>query len=146
MLDNVDEIGNDIIASAIYANSLNKNTIIASLGTATVISSVIDGSLNGCIIFPGLETAYNALIENTMIEKNELSPINKKIGTNTQDALSIGIIKGHQVMIKELSKPFSAPNTLHIYFGGNTSYIELKGWKQIEDMDLWGLYLFSLSR
>ena len=146
LLDNPNEVGNDILASAIYANILSKNIIIASLGTATVISNVVNGSLIGCIIFPGLGISYKSLITNTMIKKIELNWTNKDIGTNTKDALSIGVIKGHQIIIKELSKPFHTIDTLYIYFGGNAPYIKLKGWKKIEDIDILGLYLFSLSR
>ena len=145
LLDNPQEIGNDIIASAIYAKSLGQNVTVVSLGTASVISNIVEGSLLGCIIMPGLEISYNALIQNTAINKVELTPLTSIIGTSTQKSLSIGIINGHKAMIKELTKPFHTPQTKYVYFGGNTSYIELNNWKKIEDIDLLGLYLFSVT-
>lgn len=146
LLDNPSEIGNDIIASAIYAQTLGNNVTIASLGTATVISSIVQKAIVGCIILPGLETSYNSLIEKTGIVTKELSHTTKTIGTNTKEALSIGILNGHKAMIRELSKRFHTPNTINIYFGGNAHYIELNDWEHKDDIDLLGLYLFSISR
>jgi type III pantothenate kinase len=122
-LDNPKEIGNDIIASSIYANSLGTNIIVISLGTASVISSIDNGSLVGCIIMPGLDISYNALVDNTAIKKSKLIEINKTLGTNTQESLSIGIINGHKIMIESLATNLHTPKTKYIYFGGNSSYI-----------------------
>ncbi len=144
-LDNPQELGNDIIASAIYASHLSDNTTILSLGTASVLSSVVNGSLAGCIIIPGLELSYNALIESTDMQKIKLNYTPNNIGKNTQDALSIGIITSHQIILEELAKKFHHQKTLYVYFGGNASYIKLNNWKKIEDMDLLGLYLFSIN-
>ncbi|MGL6125109.1 MAG: type III pantothenate kinase [Metamycoplasmataceae bacterium] len=143
LLDNKNEIGNDIIASAIYAQSLGKNIIVASLGTATTLSKVSDGVLMGCIIMPGIQMSYDALIEGTMIPKTRVISTEKNLGKNTQDAMSIGIIKGQMIMINEFSKYFHTPDTIYIYFGGNAKYLKLHSWKYIEDIDLLGLYLFS---
>ncbi|MGL5205143.1 MAG: type III pantothenate kinase, partial [Metamycoplasmataceae bacterium] len=54
-LDIKNEIGNDMIASAIYAQSIGKNTVVVSLGTATTISAIVEKTLMGCIILPGLQ-------------------------------------------------------------------------------------------
>ncbi len=144
-LENPHEVGNDIIAAAIYAAHLSDNTTVLSLGTASVISSIINSSLAGCIITPGLEISYNALIENTDIPKIKLTYTSKNIGKNTQEALSIGMITGHKILLEELAKKFHNEKTLYVYFGGNTSYIKLNNWKKIKDMDLLGLYLFSIN-
>lgn len=146
LLDNPFEIGNDIIASAIYAQSLAKNITIISLGTATVISNIRGQAIVGCIIAPGLEISYNALIEKTTIPKLKLNYTSKIIGKNTSDALNIGVVSGHKLMIQELTKSFHTPDTLYIYFGGNAHYIKFSNWKYVSDIDLLGLYLFSINR
>ncbi|MGL4252157.1 MAG: type III pantothenate kinase [Metamycoplasmataceae bacterium] len=147
LLDDKSEIGNDMIASAIYAQSIGKNIVITSLGTATTISAVIDRSIIGCIILPGLKISYDALIEKTMIPDTQLKSTRKNIGKNTQEALSIGIIEGHKIVIKELSKKFEMPlDTLYLYSGGNSCYIKLNNWKYIEDIEILGLYLFSVGK
>ncbi|MGL5205587.1 MAG: type III pantothenate kinase [Metamycoplasmataceae bacterium] len=147
LLDNKYEIGNDIIASAIFAQSKGKNMVISSLGTATTISVIVDRSIIGCIILPGLKISYDALIEKTMIPEIKLQPIKKNIGKNTKEALSIGIIEGHKIMIKELSAKLKMPlDTIYLYSGGNACYIKLDNWEYIDDIDVLGLYLFSINR
>ncbi|MGL5617494.1 MAG: type III pantothenate kinase [Metamycoplasmataceae bacterium] len=146
LLDNQHEIGNDMIASAIYAQSIGENIIIVSLGTATTISAVSKKSIIGCIILPGLKILYDALIKKTMIPDTELQSTKKKIGKNTKDALSIGIIEGHKIAIIELSNRIGmSSDTIYLYSGGNANYIKLNGWKYIEDIDILGLYLFSID-
>lgn len=146
MLDNPNEIGNDIIAASIYANFLGTNVITISLGTATVISQVINSQIIGCIILPGIEITYNALIEKTEIEKETLIETKNIIGRNTKDALSVGILKGHKIAINELCKGLGTKDTIYIYYGGNTSYIKFNDWIHKNDIDLLGLYLFSINR
>ncbi|MGL5732529.1 MAG: type III pantothenate kinase [Metamycoplasmataceae bacterium] len=147
LLDNQYEIGNDMIATAIYAQSIGKSVVVVSLGTATTISAVVNKSIIGCIIFPGLKTSYDALIDKTMIPNIELESTKKVIGKNTKDALSIGIIEGHKIVIQELSNKLEMPSdTIYLYTGGNAHYIKLNDWKYIEDIDVLGLYLFSINR
>lgn len=146
-IDNPEEVGSDIVASAIYAKQLGDNVTVASLGTATVIYNINKGSFSGCFISPGLDISYKALIENTNIEYEDIYSTysdNKNI-TNTKDSLNIGVITGHELMIQELSKKFDSKNSIYVYFGGNSNFIKLGGWTKIEDIDLLGLYIYSKS-
>ncbi|MGL5205028.1 MAG: hypothetical protein ACRC63_02140, partial [Metamycoplasmataceae bacterium] len=95
----------------------------------------------------GLQISYDVLIEKTMIPKMKLYSTKEYIGKNTQEALNIGIIEGHRIVIEELSKNIQMPpSTIYLYSGGNAHYFNLKKWKYIDDIDVRGLYLFSLNR
>ncbi len=146
-LNNTYEIGNDIIASSIFANKLGTNVTVVSLGTATVISNISNGKIIGCTISAGIKTSYDALINATSLKgtKTKLIKTTRNIGKNTNEAISIGTINGHELMIEGISKGFHTNNTIYTYYGGNSCYIHLKGWTKIDNMELLGLYLFSKS-
>ncbi|MDK2819684.1 MAG: type III pantothenate kinase [Mycoplasmataceae bacterium] len=151
LLDNPKEVGNDIIASAIFANTLGDNMTIISLGTATVIANIYKGKLTGCTISPGLETSYDSLFKKISINKISLKEIAnynlKKIGLNTKESIAIGVIQGHKLMVQEIANSFdNQQNTNYVYYGGNSHYIKFENWNKYNDMDLLGLYIYSKSK
>lgn len=146
-ITNPKEVGSDIVASAIYAKQFGDNITVASLGTATVIYNIDKSVFTECFISPGLDISYKALIEHTNLKYEDiyLAHSNNKNGTNTKNSLAIGVITGHELMIQELSKKFDSKDSIFIYFGGNSEFIKLDGWIKIDNMELFGLYLFSKS-
>ena len=150
LLDNPKELGSDIIASAIFANTLGENVTIISLGTATVIAKIYKGQLMGCAISPGLETSYNSLFNKTSIKKISFKEMVNNdfhnIGLNTKDAIGIGVINGHKLMIQSIVNSFpNQENSKCVYYGGNSHYINFENWDKYEDMDILGLYIYSMN-
>lgn len=91
------EVGADIIATM---NACLGETIIITLGTATVINYVEDGNFRGVVIAPGVYTAVRSLIENTaLLEDFKIDTPPSVLGLNTVECLQSGAIYGHAAMI-----------------------------------------------
>ncbi|AKX33800.1 type III pantothenate kinase [Spiroplasma litorale] len=102
-IDKFEILGGDFVAN--YYGGVGfyneKNLIIVSLGTASTISIIKDSNFIGTVISPGLETSLNGLISKAALLKNfKYEKAKIKIGTNTIDAISIGIYNMHYLMIK----------------------------------------------
>ncbi|WP_436358521.1 type III pantothenate kinase [Mycoplasma sp. 480] len=147
---NLSEIGTDILLNAFYAAKQFKSAIIVSLGTATVISKIYKKEIEGVVIFPGIEKGLNSLFNSTsQINKINLNnKIDKAIGTNTVDALSIGIINGNYFAIKGLIEQMNKENLPVFFTGGNIKYLKNKIKEKqniIEEMVIKSLKLLAES-
>lgn len=94
---NPHEIGADRVADAIAAKaSFGAPVVVIDFGTATNIE-VIDkqGFFKGGIIAPGMETSANALFSHaTKLSAIDLVDPHVAIGSNTEEAVQIGIVHG----------------------------------------------------
>ncbi|AKU79380.1 type III pantothenate kinase [Spiroplasma turonicum] len=101
-IDKFDILGADFIANYYGATKYYNfnNAIVVSMGTATTIMVIKENCLLGTVICPGLETALNGLIGKAALLKNyHYEKSSLMIGTNTIDAISIGIFNLHYIMI-----------------------------------------------
>ncbi len=149
------EVGSDrlVNATAVY-HIYKKNSIIVDMGTATTICAITEkGEYLGGTIFPGIQTATNALREKAArlpainIQKKE-----KLLSDDTASAIESGIffsnlfaLKG---MMELLAKEVNFKEYLKIGTGGYTSifkdsgifdiydeFLSLKGLKIIGDLN-----------
>ncbi|TCG10749.1 type III pantothenate kinase [Mycoplasma todarodis] len=117
-------IGSDIISLAAFAASKSDNAIILNLGTATTITHVKDKTMLGTIIAPGILIGSETLVNNaSKLHEVNLKLTNKKIGNNTEECLSIGILKGHIHMIRGFIKEIDQDADVFIS-GGNSKLIK----------------------
>lgn len=104
-IDNINEIGTDLLANAVEASSLyDDNVVVVDFGTAltfTVISKNKD--VLGVNIVPGLKTAINSLYKNTAnLPVIDLKMPEKVIGKNTIHSIQSGIMYGYVGLVKEM--------------------------------------------
>lgn len=123
---NFNELGIDILLNSYFISQKYNSAILVSLGTASVITKISDQNLLGVIIMPGVETSLNSLFHNaSLINPLKLDyEINKSLGTNTQEAISIGIIKGFYYSIQGLINDLNENNLPVFYTGGNLKYFQ----------------------
>ncbi|MEY8561729.1 type III pantothenate kinase [Eggerthellaceae bacterium 3-80] len=91
------EIGSDRIADAVAARArYGAPVVVVDFGTATNIEVIDkDGCFCGGVIAPGLETAASALFSHaSMLAGIHIEDPKAAIGTNTSQALQIGILYG----------------------------------------------------
>lgn len=131
-IDSPDKLGMDLKADA--AAVLKKYPcpqLIFDLGTATTCSVLNEqGHYIGGAIMPGLKISLEALASSAsqlpMIDYS--IPIKEYIGKNTQDAMRVGMLFGHALMLegfaREIQKQFTKP--LHITLTGGLSHIVKK--------------------
>ena len=138
------EIGSDLICLAAFASG-DKPTIIINLGTATTIMYVLNKSIEGVIISPGIEIKLKSLIDNASklfeinLEQNKI--LDKVLGKDTEEALSIGILKGHTKMLEGLVEDID-PNARVIISGGNSHRIKFlfpPTWEHIDEATTRGM-------
>ena len=104
-IDNVNEIGTDLLSNAVEGASLyDDNVIVVDFGTAltfTVLSKNKD--VLGVNIVPGLKTAINSLYKNTAnLPVIDLRMPDKVIGKNTVHSIQSGIMHGYVGLVKEM--------------------------------------------
>ena len=119
VVDDPGFIGADLIVNALAAWKKYKSTcIIIDFGTATTLQLVTStGKFMGAIIAPGIRTAATELFEKAaLLSEIELTTPTSTLGTNTQDALLSGIVKGHALMtdsfIKQILNDYAAYNPI----------------------------------
>jgi len=92
-----ERVGADRLLAALAAHHRAKGACVAvDFGTAITVNAVrADGAFLGGAIFPGLAMMARALAEGTALLP-EISPSEHApaVGTNTQEAISAGIIRG----------------------------------------------------
>ncbi|MDR0840331.1 MAG: type III pantothenate kinase [Christensenellaceae bacterium] len=96
--DQPDKLGADRICNAVAAYRMYGGPlIVVDFGTATSFSVVsADGKFLGGVICPGIMVSSDALVEKAaMLNKVELGKPDKIIGTNTEDNIRSGVIRGY---------------------------------------------------
>lgn len=97
------QLGSDLIALSYAICMKYQNGIVVSLGTATTYSTIINSTLVGVIIGPGVTTSKNALITNAaLLSDFKINHYPSMLGKNTNHALSIGYGYGFSAMIKAI--------------------------------------------
>ena len=104
-IDDVNEIGSDLVCNAVEASSMyNENVIVIDFGTAltfTVVSK--SNQILGVNIVPGLQTAINSLYKNTAkLPSIDIILPDKVIGKNTVHSIQSGIMFGYVGLIREM--------------------------------------------
>ncbi len=135
-IENSFDLGIDILLGC-YALIERKNYIIVDMGSATTVSSVIDGSLRNILIYPGSK----------WMEKKIMTDINaihqNNISNNTYISIHNGLSIGNQgsiISLIEHAKSLFTKNTPEVYIsGGDRFLIEFEGAKYFEDIVLNGL-------
>ena len=123
-IDNIDNLGSDLLALSALINTKNSNSIIVNLGTATTILHVKNGILEGAIISPGLKSSFKEIIKGTsLLSEVNLKISKNKLGKNTSEALSIGLLQGHYQMIKGLINTIDS-NAIVYISGGDYIHLE----------------------
>lgn len=99
------ELGADRVADAAAAKSLyGSPVIVVDFGTATNIE-IIDktGTFVGGIIAPGVESSMRSLLSRAALLRSvELEDPGTAIGTNTADALKVGVVYGEAARVDGL--------------------------------------------
>ena len=123
-VDHPQSIGSDLVCLAAYVSQECEKGIIVNIGTATTIVVVDNKALEGAIICPGLMTSFESLIKKAskLAETNLETKTRNHYGKNTQEALSLGVLKGHAEMIKGLVRDIDDDHKLFIS-GGHSKKI-----------------------
>jgi len=104
-IDNLDEIGSDLVANAVSAfERVHTAAIVVDFGTALTFTVISEkGAILGVSIAPGLKTAMRALAHNTaQLPQVPLELPDSAIGKNTPHALQAGIMIGYIGLVKEM--------------------------------------------
>ncbi len=139
-LKNPNEIGVDLLSQLNYINSIEKQAIIISLGTATVIHCIKNKIFQGAIILPGIYESKKTITNSTDIEIISLNKTNNLLGLNTNEAISIGLINTIENFINQLLIKYKKAKVF--YTGGNAKYFKnTKNWNYIENLEILGMSL-----
>lgn len=99
------EIGSDLVANAVGAYFLMKETcIVVDFGTALTFTTISgQGKILGVSIVPGLRTALRALSQNTAkLFDVPLEMPTSALGINTVTAIQSGIVIGYEGLVKNM--------------------------------------------
>jgi len=99
------EIGSDLVANAVGAFHLLKETcIVVDFGTALTFTTVSGkGKILGVSIVPGLRTALRALSQNTAkLFDVPLEMPTSALGINTVTAIQSGVVIGYEGLVKNM--------------------------------------------
>ncbi|MCM1284862.1 MAG: type III pantothenate kinase [Acetobacter sp.] len=104
--DNPEKLGADLITAAAGAVSKYKTPlIIIDIGTATTFSVINEkNEYLGGLIAPGPYTSVKALASSaSQLPEISIEATDKVIGTNTVDAIKVGVITAHSAMIDTMA-------------------------------------------
>ncbi len=108
-IDNPDELGSDLLASAYYVrHTMPCPAIVIDAGTATKISAIgANGEFLGVSIAPGMFISLNAMVKSTslLIETPVEAPPHA-IGTNTAHSIKSGVLLGTSAMLDGMVNAF----------------------------------------
>lgn len=99
------EIGSDLVANAVGAYYLMKETcIVVDFGTALTFTTISgSGKILGVSIVPGLRTALRSLSQNTAkLFDVPLEMPASALGTNTVTAIQSGVVIGYEGLVKNV--------------------------------------------
>lgn len=121
-------LGNDRICSACAASQEHRyrNILVVDFGTATTFTLIVNKTIKGGLISPGIATSMKSLFQNTdlpNVRKPSFPP--KLIANNSFDNIRSGVMYGAlfscERIIKELSKQYR--NLFVIFTGGFSNAI-----------------------
>ncbi len=137
-----DQTGPDRLLAAWAASRLHGSpVIVVDLGTATTVDAVDpDGFFLGGAILPGLDLAADALADGTArLPRIELELPADAIGTDTDGAISSGVVIGHIGAVRELATrmhahidrgdPTTAPTRVVITGGHSAAAWAAAAWR-----------------
>ena len=132
------QMGADRVANLLGAYSLFKSFILASLGTAVVIDTVVDGRFRGGAILPGAELMAEILKDRTALLP-EVKGVKREFGRETEGCIKAGIFRAIEGAIKTVKEDF--PGIPLILTGGGGMVFErvLKG-IYIKELTLAGIF------
>jgi len=154
LIDNENELGADLLVGAYMGLHLypNNNIIVVDMGTAITYSYINSNKeFLGCVITPGIKTAYNSLIKAT----SKLQAVSYKvsdsiIGKNTINAIQSGAVYGTAFeidgIVRRMKKDYG--DALILITGGEVNivkdYLEEKYFYH-KDLVLEGLKLIYME-
>ncbi|WP_022935355.1 type III pantothenate kinase [Mesomycoplasma moatsii] len=133
------ELGNDILSQLCYVSSFFEEAIVVSLGTASVIYHLKNNKLSGVVILPGISQSLNNLTTKTDIQNVEIIDTKNKLGLNTSESISIGLLHSIENQIKCIKNDLKT-NCPIICTGGDMKYFSNKKWWFIENLEILGLF------
>ena len=149
LIDNPNELGMDILASAIAVRTNRQlPAVIIDMGTATKLSAIdANGNLAGVAIAPGLYVSLDGLVKGTSLLRSiPLEAPAFAIGKNTAESMKSGIVLGTAAMLDGMIERFEqeiGPIQTIIATGGAACVIAPHCKRNIEICDtllLEGLY------
>lgn len=137
-------IGADLIALATFLDVNTDNGIMVNLGTTTTIIHVKKHKLQGVVICPGLMTSFNTLVKKAKkINNINLRKTKNVIGTNTNEAISIGVLNGHYEMINALIIKIDEKAKIFISGGYAHLILHLCKFTYIDEATIEGMKIIS---
>lgn len=110
-IDNLQELGADILASAVaIKNGFALPAAVIDMGTATTIAAIDkNGTVQGVAIMPGLFISLDALTSRTSLLRGiEIEAPKTAIGKNTQQSMKSGVVFGTAAMLDGMLDRFEA--------------------------------------
>ncbi|MCM1544065.1 MAG: type III pantothenate kinase [Ruminococcus sp.] len=95
-------VGADIVAATVASMQVEKAPmIVLDFGTATTLTAInAKGELCGCIIAPGVKTAFDAMTKScSLLTDVPLLTPKTLLGKNTADSMNSGVVWGNALMI-----------------------------------------------
>ncbi len=131
LIDNPAQTGADLVAVSVAAKvKYPLPNVVCDLGTASTIT-VLDknGSFIGGVIYPGVRTSLNALVENTsLLQSISFDAPSRVIGRSTIECMQSGVIFGAASlldgMIERIERELGEPVTAIATGGLSRSIIE----------------------
>ncbi|MBN3535088.1 type III pantothenate kinase [Mycoplasma procyoni] len=148
-IKNTAEVGSDILLNAFYVAQNYNSAIVVSLGTATVISKILNKNIEGVTIMPGIELSLKSLVDNaSMIEDFKLVAPKSELGLTTQNAISSGILNGSMYAIEGFLKEINKEKLAVIFTGGNSQYLKktIEKYSSVDDMVIKALHLWDQQK
>ena len=144
-VDNPKSLGADIVALSLFVSSKTNNGLIINMGTATTITHVKNKELIGVVIIPGFQTSLNALLRDAAkLSQLELKISQNKIGKNTEEAISIGMLNGTKYMLEGIVNSID-PEADVFLSGGNARPIKkmLNNFNFVKEATIEGLKIIG---
>ena len=113
-----EEVGSDLLVMSAYAyQKYQKELIVVSLGTATVLCHINkEGEFSHCIIAPGYRKMAEVLYSNAAkLPEFRVEKKNTFLASNTIDAMSVGCVDGFIGMLKYLISGMKKDLNCHPY-------------------------------
>jgi type III pantothenate kinase len=145
-------VGADLVVNAFAAKEkYQQNCIVCDFGTATTMQLVgKDGFFYGTVIMPGVMISATRLFDKAALLTNiDLEAPTTLLGTNTQDSLLSGIIRGNAFMIdgfiRKIKEEHSNLKPIKVIATGGISQLICQQSEEIDEIDE-NLTLTGLNR